>query len=180
VAGCVQNTFQVQDPARADKLAAPLASEIVLEVDDAGVTWGAGKVGDVLKDGLVKNGTFGQVHYPIYPRHAVSIKLHVVARGEVETDAAAGMTKSFVTGFLFFLPAGVLQYRDTFKVTADVSVVRDGRKLGPLFLESKAHADHTLFSGPESYAAQGGKLALEDLAGRLAATLSENRAWFAH
>lgn len=147
-------------------------------MDDSGVRWGAGKVGDALKTALVNDGTFSQVHYPIYPTHAVPIKLQIVARGDVETDAGEGMAKSFITGFLLFLPVGVLQYRDTFTITAEVVVVREGRKFGSLTVESRVAADHTLFAGPESYAAQGGRLALEDLAGRISTALAEHPDWF--
>jgi hypothetical protein len=155
-----------------------LASEVLLEVDDSGVRWGAGEVGNALKTALVKNRTFGQVHYPIYPTHSVPITLLVSARGDIETDGGEGFAKSFVTGFLFFLPVGVLQYRDTFTISAEVSVLRGGRKFGPLTLESRVAADHTLFSGPESYAAHAEQLALEDLAARLSGALAQHPEWF--
>jgi hypothetical protein len=79
---------------------------------------------------------------------------------------------------LFFLPVGVLQYRDTFTISAEVSVLRRGRKFGPLTLESRVAADHTLFSGPESYAAHAEQLALEDLAARLSGALAQHPDWF--
>lgn len=176
--GCVQNTFQVHDPARANELTSPLAREVLLEVDDSGVKWGTGKVGDALKTALVNNRTFGQVHYPIYPTHMVPLSLRVVTRGDIETDAGEGMAKSFITGFLLFLPVGVLQYRETFTITAEVSVLGEGRKFGPLMVESRVAADHTLFAGPESYAAQAERLALENLAARISAALAEHPNWF--
>src|SRR5438445_6099036 len=109
--GCVQPSFQVQGPAQGVALKAPLASEVLMEVDDAGVKWGSGKVGDVLKTALVKNRTFGQVYYPIYPTRAIPNKLQIVARGDMEAESGA-MGKAIVTGLLLFLPVGVLQYRE--------------------------------------------------------------------
>jgi hypothetical protein len=176
--GCVQNTFQVQDPARFQGLTSPLGREVLLEVDDSGVKWGAGKVGDALKAALVSNRTFGQVYYPIYPTRMVPLKLRVVAQGDIETDAGEGMAKSFITGFLLFLPVGVLQYRETFTITAEVSVLGEGRKLGPLMVESRVAVDHTLFAGPESYAAQAERLALDNLATRISAALAKHPNWF--
>lgn len=178
LSGCAQNTFQVQDPAQTHGLTSPLAQEILLEVDDSGVKWGAGKVGAALATALVNNRTFSQVHYPIYPTRMVPLKLRVVARGDIETDAGEGMAKSFVTGFLLFLPVGVLQYRDTFTITAEVTVVREGRKFGPLIVESRVATDHTLFAGPDSYAAQAERLALDNLAARISAALAEHPEWF--
>jgi hypothetical protein len=152
--------------------------EVLLEVDDSGVKWGAGKVGDALMTALVNNRTFSQVHHPIYPTHRVPLKLQVVARGDIETDAGEGMAKSFITGLLLFLPAGVLQYRETFTITAEVSVLGEGRKFGPLIVESKVAVDHTLFAGPESYAAHAERLALENLGARISAALAEHPDWF--
>jgi hypothetical protein len=151
---------------------------VLLEVDDSGVKWGAGKVGDALKTVLVKNRTFGQVHYPIYPTHPVPLKLRVSARGDIEADVGGGMAKSIITGLFLFLPVGVLQYRETFTISAEVSVLREGRKFGPLTLESRVAADHTLFAGPDSYTARAGQLALEDLAARLSGVLAEHSDWF--
>lgn len=178
LSGCVQNSFEVRDPARSHGLTSPLASEVLLEVDDGSVKWGAGKVGDALKTALLKNRTFGQVHYPIYPTHMVSLKLQVLARGDIETDAGEGLAKSFITGFLLFLPVGVIQYRETFTITAEVSVLREGRKFGPLIVESRVAVDHGLFAGPESYAAHAGRLALDDLGARFTAALAEHPEWF--
>jgi len=175
--GCVQPSFQVQGPAQGVALKAPLASEVLMEVDDAGVKWGSGKVGDVLKTALVKNRTFGQVYYPIYPTRAIPNKLQIVARGDMEAESGA-MGKAVVTGLLLFLPVGVLQYRETYSVTADVFVIRDSRKYGPLVVESKVSADHTLFEGPETYAAQVQRMALDDLAGRIASAVAEHPEWF--
>lgn len=176
--GCVPNSFSVVNPARALGSSSPLASEVLLEVDDVRVKWGAGKVGDAIKAALVKNRTFGEVHYPIYPTRSVPLKLQVLARGGIESDVGDGVAKSFITGFLLFLPAGVLQYRETFTISAEVSVIREGRRFGPLSLQSRVAADHTLFAGPDSYAARAGELALEDLAVRLSRALAEHPDWF--
>jgi hypothetical protein len=176
--GCVPNSFSVVNPTQAPGSSAPLAPEVLLEVDDVGVKWGAGKVGDAIKATLVKNRTFGEVHYPIYPTRSVPLKLQVLARGGIESDVGDAVTKSFMTGFLLFLPAGVLQYRETFTISAEVSVIREGRKFGPLPLESRVAADHTLFAGPDSYAVRAGQLALEDLAARLSGALAAHPDWF--
>jgi hypothetical protein len=151
---CAQNTFQVQGAIPAVGLKSPLAAEVLMEVDDVAVTWGTGKVGDALKLALVRNGIFGQVHFPIYPARAIANKLRIVARGNIETDAGEALGKSVATGLLMFLPVGVLQYRDVFAITAEIAVLNEAGKFGSVTVESKVAADHTMFNGPESYASQ--------------------------
>jgi hypothetical protein len=174
----VQNSFQVQGAAQTATLKSPLAPEVLMEVDDVAVKWGSGKVGDALKTALVRNSTFSQVYFPIYPSRPIANKLEIVARGDTETDAGAGFAKSVVTGLLIFLPVGVLQYRDVFIITADVSVLSEGRKFGPVTVESKVAANHTLFNGPETYALQAQRMVLEDLAQRISTALAEHPEWF--
>lgn len=177
--GCAQNSFQVQGGAWTVALKSPLAPEALMEVDDVAVAWGTGKVGDALKTALVRNGAFGQVHFPIYPSRAVANKLQIVAKGNIETDSGGAVGKSIVTGLLLFLPVGVLQYRDVFAISAEVSVVSEGRKSGPITVESKVAADHAMFSGPETYALQAQRMVLEDLANRISTALAEHPEWFA-
>ena len=151
-----------------------------MEVDDAAVKWGSGKVGDALKTALVRNGTFSQVHFPIFPSRAIANKIQITAKGDIATDDVGGSVgKSVVTGLLMFLPVGVLQYRNVFTITADVSVLAEGRKFGPVTVESRVAADHTLFNGPETYALQAQRMALEDLANRISTVLAEHPEWFA-
>jgi hypothetical protein len=176
----MQNSFQVQGSTQASARKSPLAPEVLMEVDDSAVRWGSGKVGDALKTALVRNGTFSQVHFPVFPSRAIANKLQVVAKGNMATDnVGASLGKSVVTGLLVFLPVGVLQYREVFTLTADVSVIGEGRKFGPVTVESKVAADHTLFNGPETYALQAQRMALEDLANRISAALAEHPEWFA-
>ena len=176
--GCVQNSFQVQGAAQTAALKSPLVPEVLMEVDDVAVKWGSGKVGDALKTALVRNGTFSQVHFPIYPSRAIANKLQIIAKGDIETDAGGAVGKSFATGLLLFLPVGVLQYREVFTITADVSVLGERSKFGPVTVESKVAADHTMFNGPETYALQAQRMALEDLANRISAALAEHPEWF--
>lgn len=176
--GCAQNSFQVQDAVQTGALNTPLAPEVLMEVDDVAVMWGAGKVGDALKTTLVRNGSFSQVHFPIFPAREIANKLQITAKGGVETDAASAAGKSFATGLFLFLPVGVIQYRDVFTITAEVAVFTKGRKFGPLTIESKVAADHTMFNGPETYALQAQRMLLEDLAGRISAALADHREWF--
>lgn len=178
VAGCAENSFQVRDPAQERALSSPLASEVLLEIDDASVKWGAGKVGAALKTALVKRQIFGQVHFPIYPTHVVPVKLRVEARGQIESESRAGFIKAIFTGLLMFLPVGVIQYQDTFTINAEVAVVRNDRSLGSFRSQSAVDADHILFATPESYSARAAELALDDLANRISEALSQRREWF--
>ncbi len=180
LSGCVQNSFEVQGAAQTPALKSPLAAEVLMEVDDAAVTWGSGKVGDALKTTLVRNGTFSQVHFPVHPSRAIANKLQIVAKGNIGTaDVGDSVGKSVVTGLLVFLPLGVLQYRDVFTISADVSVLSEGRQFGPTTVESKVAADHTMFNGPETYALQAQRMVLEDLANRISTLLAEHPEWFA-
>jgi len=179
LSGCVSNSFTVQSSAPPREAGASLlASEVLLEVNEGGVKWGAGKVGESLKTALVKNRTFGAVHYPIYPTRPVPLKLHVVAQGEIKADAGDGTAKSVITGLFLFLTAGVLQYKDTFTINAEVSVFRENRKLGTLTVESQVAAHHTMFAGADSYAAQAGEMAIQDFAARLSSVMAEHSDWF--
>ncbi len=176
--GCLSDSFEVKQPLTESLPAVMLAPEILLEVDDTAVKWGSGKVGEALSAVLVKNQTFRQVHYPIYPSHKVPLKLKVVASGGIASEKGLGMVKAVVTGLLFFLPAGVIQYEDTFSITGSVSLVGDRQSYGPLTIQSSVEANHILFASPEPYARRASALALEDFANRVSLALSEHPEWF--
>lgn len=178
VSGCVSDSFQVREPLVGAPPTVTFAPEVLLEVDDAGVKWGSGKVGDALRTAWLRNQVFRQVHYPIYPSHKVPVKLRVVASGNIESEAAPGMIKAFFTGLLLFLPVGVIQYEDIFSISALVSVHRDDRSFGPLNVNSSVEADHILFANPESYAKRASDLVLEDFANRISRALSQHPEWF--
>lgn len=176
--GCVSDSFQVIEPLSASQASVHLAPEVLLEVDDAGVKWGSGKVGDALKSGLVRNRIFGEVHYPIYPTRKIPLKLRVVASGSIRTDKGLGTIKAIVTGLLFFLPVGVIQYEDTFSISAMVSLIRDDRSYGPLAVQSVVQVDHILFSNPDSYTARATDLVSDHLASRISVLLRQHPEWF--
>jgi hypothetical protein len=165
--GCLSDSFEVKQPLTESLPAVTLASEVLLEVDDTALKWGSGKVGEALSAALVKNQTFRQVHYPIYPSHKVPLKLKVVASGGIASEKGLGMVKAVVTGLLFFLPVGVIQYEDTFSLTGSVSLVGDRHSYGPLTIQSAVEANHNLFASPEPYARRASALALEDFANRV-------------
>ncbi|TKS60166.1 MAG: hypothetical protein EWM72_01593 [Nitrospira sp.] len=135
-------------------------------------------MGEALSAVLVKNQTFRQVHYPIYPTHKVPLTLKVVASGSIASEEGHGIGKAFITGLLFFLPAGVIQYEDTFSITGSVSLVGDRQSYGPLTIQSSVAANHILFSNPEQYARRASALALEDFANRVSLVLSQHPEWF--
>lgn len=178
LSGCLSDTFEVRQPLPESHSIVTLAPEVLLEVDDTGVKWGSGRVGEVLSAVLVKNQTFHQVHYPIYPSHRVPFKLKVVATGGIESETGLGMVKAFVTGFLFFLPVGVIQYEDTFSITAAVSVADERQSYEPLTVQSSVAANHTLFSSPEPYARRASALALEEFSNRVSVALTKHPEWF--
>jgi|CXWL01.1.fsa_nt_gi hypothetical protein len=176
--GCVSDSFQVIEPLSASQASVPLAPEVLLEVDDAGVKWGRGKVGDVLKSTWVHNRTFGEVHYPIYPTRTIPLKLRVVASGTIRADEGLGTIKAIVTGLLLLLPVGVIQYKDTFSINAMVSLIRNDRSYGPLAVQSAVQVDHILFSNPDSYTARATDLVLDHLASRISILLRRHPEWF--
>lgn len=178
LSGCLSDSFEVRQPLTESLPAVTLASEVLLEVDDTTVKWGSGRVGEALSTVLVKNQTFRQVHYPIYPPHKVPLKLKVVASGGIASEKGLGMIKAFVTGLLFFLPAGVIQYEDTFSITGSVSLIVDGQSYGPLTIHSSVEANHILFASPEPYARRASALALEDFANRVSHVLGQHPEWF--
>ena len=176
--GCLSDSFEVKQPLPEPLPAVTLAAEVLLEVDDTAVKWGSGKVGEAVIAVLVKNQAFRQVHYPIYPSHKVPLKLRVVASGGIGSEKGLGMVKAFVTGLLLFLPAGVIQYEDTFSITGSVSIVGDRQSYGPLTIQSSVGANHILFESPEPYARRASALALEDFANRVSFALGQHPEWF--
>jgi hypothetical protein len=178
MSGCLADSFRVIDPLPAVQAGEVVGEEVLLEVDDAGVKWGSGKVGDGLKAALVKNRTFGEVHYPIYPTHKVPLKLRVVLNGNIRADEGSGIMKAAVTGLFLFLPVGILQYEDIFSLDAMVSLSRDSRSYGPVAVQSAVEVDHILFSDPNSYTTQASDLALDHLAGRISILLRQHLEWF--
>lgn len=176
--GCLSDSFEVKHPLIESEPSVTLALEVLLEVDDTAVKWGSGRVGEVLSAALVRNQAFRQVHYPIYPNHKVPLKLKVVASGGITSEKGLGIVKAFVTGLLLFLPAGVIQYEDTFFLTGSVSFVRDSQSYGPLTVQSSVEVNHILFASPEPYARRASALALEDFASRVSLALTQHSEWF--
>lgn len=178
ISGCLSDSFEIRQPLTSSFPGPALASEILLEVEDTSVKWGSGKVGEALSMGLVKNRIAQQAYYPIYPAHHVPIKVKVVARGDIHSEKGLGMVKAFITGFLLFLPSGIIQYEDTFSISGSVSVIRGTQSYGPLTVEASVAANHILFSSPEPYARRASALALEDFASRTSLALSRHPEWF--
>jgi len=178
LSGCLSDSFEIKQPLADSHVGITLAPEVLLEVDDTAVKWGSGKVGEALSTVLVKNHTFRLAHYPIYPTHKVPLKIKVIAKGDIASEKGLGFVKAFVTGLLFFIPSGVIQYEDTFSIIGSVSVIRDTQSYGPLTVEASVAANHILFSSPESYARQASALALEDFANRVSLALNRHPEWF--
>ena len=176
--GCLSDSFEVKQPLPESLSTVTLATEVLLEVDDTAVKWGSGRVGEALSTVLIKNQTFRQVHYPIYPSRKVPLKLKVIASGGIASEKGLGMVKAVVTGLLFFLPAGVIQYEDTFSITGLVSLVSDRQSYGPFTIHSSVEVNHILFASPEPYARRASALALEDFATRVSLALSQHPEWF--
>jgi hypothetical protein len=114
----------------------------------------------------------------ISPVHQVPIKIKVVARGDIHAEKDLGMVKAFITGFLLFLPSGIIQYEDTFFLSGSVSVVRDTQNYGPFTVEASVAVNHVLFSIPEPYARRASALVLEDFANRTLLALNRHPEWF--
>ena len=83
-----------------------------------------------------------------------------------------------MTGFLLFLPSGVIQYEDTFSIVGSVSDSHHTQSYGPVTVEASVAANHILFSSPESYVRLGSALALDDFANRVSLALNRHPEWF--
>jgi hypothetical protein len=67
--------------------------------------------------------------------------------------------------------------RHTFRVSADVAVIRDGRPRGTLRVSSAVDVNHVLFASPSAYSNRARDLALEDLARKVAMELGNRGDW---
>ena len=170
-------SYNIHDPTSSLHPIAPLAKEIVLQVDDTGLRWGTGQVGEVVKNHLINNEVFEKVNYPIFPRYKGPIKIQILAQGDIDEDGI-GVLKAILTGLLFLLPVGIIQYEDTFVIEADIKVTQEGRVVGSFKIKSEVDANHTLFSRAHQYTVGAQKLVLEEFAKRISVELNHHPEWF--
>lgn len=178
--GCVADTIAARSPREVANAVSPVAQEVNLKIDDAGAGWAAGAVGEALKLGLLKTGTFESVHYPISSATPTATTLKVVATAEQSTDAGSGFLKAVITGLFFFLPVGIIRYHEVFTVNASVAVIIRGQTQGTVDASSTVDVWHKLLSGPSSYVDPVRKAALEQLATAVSSELARHRDWFAN
>ncbi len=165
--------WKVVPPERLDQ-APPLhkvADRVVLSVND-GVPWGGGRLGDIVKDALMVNGTFTEVYYPVEPRNPPDLRLTIDARGSVDEEIGEGILKSVFIGLLLFLPVGLIRFDKTFDLDADVVLTRKGKEERRFTVKTKTGVSHTMFTGGDEYEPSARQAAFRDLGMRIGRELS--------
>lgn len=153
----------------------PIAEAVVLDVNDGGVVWGKGELGEAVKASLLEKRAFGRVYYPIVPRNPPSYKLIIQAGGNIEEEVGLGIAKSIIVGALFFLPVGVIRFNRYFVLDAQVTYSADGKDVRHFSTRARTEVSHTMFSDTDEYEPAGRKAAFSHLADEIVRVLAETK-----
>lgn len=166
--------WKVTPPKFRDNFESPglIADSVVLTVNEGAVIWGHGDLGELLREKLLAEGAFRQVHYPIEPRNPPPYRLTINAKGSIDEEIGFGIVKSIFIGLLFFIPVGIIRFNRDFILDADISFQDDGAARRRFKITSETTVSHTMFSHGEQYEPVARKAAAEDLGLRIIRELS--------
>src|SRR5262249_27208859 len=88
--GCWRLVPRTQEGAATPALA-PVAPEVILRVNEAGVAWGNGDLGAEIQQALLTAALFRRVHYPVEPANPPELAIEVQALGRYEEAEAWGV-----------------------------------------------------------------------------------------
>ena len=91
-----------------------------------------------MRQRLIELGSFREVYYPVEPRNAPPLRISIEAVGRVSEDYVVGEGKVMLTGFLLFLPIGVVMFHRDFAVEARATFWRNGTLLQQVDLATTA------------------------------------------
>lgn len=148
-----------------------IADAVVLQVNDAGVLWGGGACGEVVRERWLQQGVFSEVHYPVEPRNPPPLRLMIQATGNLDEEVGLGTLKAVVIGLLLFLPVGLIRFNKDFILDATVTVTGAGGEPRRFAVHSATTVSHTMFSDSTGYEAEARRVAFADLADQVAAQL---------
>jgi len=146
----------------------------LLQVDDTALDWGAGRLGDIVRDTLRASGTFAEVYYPVEPPNAPSIRLRIEAFGSEQEHPGL-----ITIGIWLFIPVlvipillGVLPMRKTFRVDANVLLMNADREIRRFSTSASATVSYSMFfSAKHDFEAAAADAAFRQLAEQVAAAL---------
>jgi hypothetical protein len=150
-----------------------IADQVFLKVNDSGVFWGGGKLGETVRDTLVENGSFKEVYFPVEPRNPPPLRLMIDAKGNVDEEKGLGTLKAIFIGALFFLPVGIVRFNKDFNLEADVSLYKQNKELHTFKIKSSTEISHTMFSQATQYEPEARRIAFKDLGNKIAAELGK-------
>mgnify|MGYP000924420614 CR=1 FL=1 len=149
----------------------PLAEAAVLTVNDVGIIWGNGELGEIVRKTLMERRTFKEVYYPVEPRNPPDYRILVTANGSIEEEVGFGIVKSIFIGMLFFIPVGIIRFNKDFLLDADVTVIKQNQELLHFTIKTETEVSHTMFSHANQYEPVARQKAFEDLALRVISKL---------
>ena len=144
-----------------------IADATVLTVNDGGVIWGRGELGEIVQKTLINRGAFKDIYYPVEPRNPPDYRLIITASGNIEEEIGLGIVKSIFIGMLFFIPVGIIRFHRDFVLDADVTLLKQGHELRHFNSKTETGVSHTMFSDANHYEPEARQKAFEDLALRI-------------
>jgi len=116
----------------------------VLEVDETGVPWSDGRMGELTRQSLIELGSFREILYADEPLKPLSLRLAITAVGSVSENSAASTGKKIFIAVLALLPVGVVTFEKDFSVEARATFSRNGEILQQIDLVASARLNYTL------------------------------------
>ena len=146
---------------------------IVVAVDEAGVAWGDGRLGDEIRTALAGSGLFEQAYYPIEPPAAPALRLEVEALADEDENVVWGTIGALAIGYFLFLPALVFPFFDEFEIACSNRLLEDGAEVVSFEVKSEARFVHAIFASAQELRDEAREAVYRDLADQIAARLVE-------
>ncbi|MDJ0867770.1 MAG: hypothetical protein QNK03_16820 [Myxococcota bacterium] len=140
----------------------------LLRVNEAGFYWSNGSFGEVLREALLAQDVFDEIHYPVEPVDPPSVVLEVEAVGHFDEAVTWAFIGATITGFFYFVPMPIVPYFQSYDSECLVRL-RDGDRLvGEFGVETRARVTHAIFANPETYVEKVKERTFRDLSARIA------------
>ena len=172
LSGCMSWSVSEPGPPIASSHPPRIADRVLLQVEDAGVAWSRGRMGEVTRQTLIELGCFREVYYPDTPRRAPPLLISMEAVGRIDEHRSAVIGKTIAIVLLAFLPVGVVTFDTDFTLEATAILSKNGRVLREVDLITTARTSVTLFHDRETAEAALGEAMFQHLAAQLAVRLT--------
>ncbi len=175
--GCA--SFQVQPTAASitmPHMAKPIPVTIGITQTEQKVTGGFPDLVPGFRETLTQSGLFQNVYYPVRATDKLdgSIGLHLSAR--FHPDGAL-FPKSFLTGFLFFLPAPIVTYDHEYQAECTLDLTKGNRTLKSYTAQAVVTVSCKLLAPPDRIEAEGTQAVQKLLWSELIGQLNADRAF---